>query len=106
MEWHVTSEMRDEVITWYTSYVAPLLASAPEVLRLRYFEVDNATVLQGLSYETKEKNALHTFLSLVELESDEWPWTEVIELAENEKWKQYFEAQKVVVSYSETHQIL
>lgn len=47
---------------------------SPDVLRYRVLEVDAATTLQGTSYETKEKDSLHTFLSLVELETDQWPW--------------------------------
>lgn len=98
MEWKVSAERQDEVLEFYTSYVAPKVSSSPDVLRLRMFEVDNATVLQGTSYETKEKNSLHTYFTLVEFETDDWPWEAVIELAENPDWRKYFEAQKLVVS--------
>ncbi|KAH7385504.1 hypothetical protein DE146DRAFT_621455 [Phaeosphaeria sp. MPI-PUGE-AT-0046c] len=96
MEWRVTQEMKEEIISWYTSYVGPLISSSPDIIRFRLFEVDNATVLQGESYETKEKDSLHTYFTMVELETEEWPWDVVLELAENEKWKQYFEAQREV----------
>lgn len=96
MEWKVTQEMKDEITNWYTSYVGPLISSSQDIIRFRLFEVDNATVLQGQSYETKEKDELHTYFTMVELETEEWPWDVVIELAENEKWKQYFEAQREV----------
>ena len=98
MEWRVSAETENEIIDFYTSFVGPKISSSPDILRFRLFEVDNATVLQGASYETKEKDSLHTYFTLVELETEEWPWDVVIELAENEKWKQYFEAQRVVVS--------
>lgn len=98
MEWKVSAERQDEVLEFYTSYVAPKVSSSPDVLRLRMFEVDNATVLQGTSYETKEKDSLHTYFTLVEFETDDWPWEAVIELAENPDWRKYFEAQKLVVS--------
>ena len=99
MEWRVTQEMKEEITTWYTSYVGPLISSSPDIIRFRLFEVDNATVLEGEKYETKEKDELHTYLTMVELETEEWPWDVVIELAENEKWKQYFEAQREIVSF-------
>jgi hypothetical protein len=98
MEWHVPIEQQDEILDFYTSYVGPLISSSPDILRFRLLKVSNATVLQGDSYVTKEKDGLHTFFTLVELETEEWPWDVVFELAENEKWKQYFEAQRTVVS--------
>ncbi|KAF1912906.1 hypothetical protein BDU57DRAFT_503571 [Ampelomyces quisqualis] len=96
MEWKVSAERQDEVLEFYNSYVAPKVASNPDVLRLRMFEVDNATVLQGNSYETKEKDSLHTYFTLVEFETDDWPWGAVVELAENAGWRKYFDAQKLV----------
>jgi hypothetical protein len=43
---------------------------------------------------------MHTYFTLIELETEEWPWETVFELAENEKWKKYFEAQSTVVSWN------
>jgi hypothetical protein len=99
VEWRVPAEVRDEVFNFYTSYAAPKIFSSPDVLRFRIFEVDNATVLQGAQYETKEKGSLHSFLTLIELDVEEWPWTVIIELAKNDTWIRYFEGQDVVVSY-------
>jgi hypothetical protein len=90
--------MEDEVVRWYKAYVGPKLSSSPDVLRMRLLEVDNATVLQGTSYETKEKDALLTYFTLVEFATEDYPWDVIFELAENEQWKQYFEMQTVVVS--------
>jgi hypothetical protein len=97
-EWRVSSEQQAEIMEFYTSFVGPTISSSPDVLRIRLLEVDTATVLQGESYETTEKEKLHTYFTLIELETEEWPWETVFELAENEKWKKYFEAQSTVVS--------
>lgn len=99
MEWRVSADMEDEVLKFYTTVVGPKISSSPDVLRFRFFEVDNATVMQGSSYVTKEKDALHTYFTMVEMESEQWPWDAVVELAENEQWKTYFESQTVVVCF-------
>jgi hypothetical protein len=54
--------------------------------------------LQGASLETKEKGLVHSYLTLIELDVEEWPWTTIIELAKNDTWAKYFEGQDVVVS--------
>jgi hypothetical protein len=53
--------------------------------------------MQAAKFETKEKDELHTYFTLVELESEQWPWDVVVDLAEDERWKNYFEGQQVVV---------
>jgi hypothetical protein len=97
-EWRVGAEQQDEIMDFYTSYVGPTISSSPDVLRIRLFEVDTATVLEGESYKTEEKEKLHTYFTLIELETEQWPWDVIFELAENEKWKKYFEKQSSVVS--------
>ncbi|CAO2653446.1 Nn.00g028570.m01.CDS01 [Neocucurbitaria sp. VM-36] len=96
MEWRVSADVEKDVLQFYTTVVGPTISSSPDVLRFRLFEVDNATVLQGSSYVTKEKDALLTYFTLVELESEQWPWDAVVELAEIDQWKEYFEQQTVV----------
>ena len=98
MEWQVSTEKQSEVMKFYTEVVGPTISSSPDVLRFRVFEVDNATVLQGDQYITQEKEKLLTYFTLIELDSEQWPWDVVFELAQNEKWIEYFESQKVVVS--------
>lgn len=98
MEWQVEEGNEKEVLDFYKSEAAPTIASSPEVLRFRMFEIKNATVLQAGSYKTLEKKNLHTYLTVAELESEEWPWDVVVALGEKPKWKEYFEGQKVVVS--------
>jgi hypothetical protein len=61
------------------------------------FKIKNATLLEADSHETPKNKNLHTYLTLVELESEEWPWDVVIALSEKPKWREYFEGQKVVV---------
>lgn len=98
MEWQIKDDYEKAVLDFYFSEAAPTIAASPDVLRFRLLKVDNATVLKAQSYDTLEKQKLHTYLSLVELESEEWPWDVVIALGENPKWKEYFEDQKAVVS--------
>lgn len=97
MEWQVPEEEEKDVIDFYKSEAAPTIASSPDVLRFRMFKVRNATVLEAGSYRTLEKEKLHTYLTLAELETEEWPWDVVVALSEKEKWRQYWEGQKVVV---------
>jgi hypothetical protein len=96
LEWRVPIELHDEVFEYYTGTVVPLIMESPEVLRLRILEIDNAITQRGSTFGTKEKRTVHTFLTMVEMESDEWPWEVVMELAEDKKWEKYFEKQDVV----------
>lgn len=96
MEWRVPKEEEEDVVQFYTQKLAPMVAESDDVLRFRLFEIENATVLQGDTQITKEKDALHTFFTLVEFETDEWPWDKVMLLAEYPKWRKYFESQDIV----------
>jgi hypothetical protein len=98
IEWHVPSDLRDEIMEWYESCVVTKMTSSPDVLRHRLFELDNATVLESAAHSTKAKESLHTYFSFVEFDTEDWPWDVILELAETEKWREWFEGQKVVVS--------
>lgn len=102
MEWQVdaTADEEEKVLDFYRSEAAPTIASSPDVLRFRMFKIKDAAVLKANSYETLEKKSLHKYLTLAELESDDWPWDVVVALGENPKWREYFERQEVVVSSS------
>lgn len=102
MEWQVAEGDEKAVLDFYKSEAAPTIASSPEVLRFRMFKIRNATVLKANSYETLEKEKLHTYLTLAELETEEWPWDVVIALGGKPKWREYWEEQKVVVSDFDT----
>lgn len=98
MEWQIEEGKEKEVLDFYKNEAAPTIASSPDVLRFRLLKIKNATVKQADSYETLEQKKLHTYLTLAEMECEEWPWDVVIALGEKPKWKEYFEDQKVVVS--------
>jgi hypothetical protein len=98
MEWRVPDDRMQEIFDFYTTAVAPNMIKSPDVLRFRVFEVDNATVLVSDKYETKPKDSLHTYFTLVEMETEEWPWDVILELDTLKKWREYFESQTVVVS--------
>jgi hypothetical protein len=99
MEWRVSADKEEEVLKYYMDTVGPTISSSPDVLRFRVFEIDNATIMQGGQYSSKEKDELHTYFTLVELETEEWPWDVVVDLADQRGWKEYFEKQKVVVCH-------
>lgn len=98
MEWQIEEGDKKEVLDFYQSEAAPTIAASPDVLRFRMFEMKNATALKADSYGKLEKKNLHTYLTLAELENEEWPWDVVVALGEKPKWREYFEGQKVVVS--------
>ena len=98
MEWSVPADKEEEVLKYYTEVVGPTIASSPDVLRFRLFTVDFATTMKNGSYTDKYSKEQHKYFTLVELESEEWPWDVVVELAEDQNWKDYFDTQTVVVS--------
>jgi hypothetical protein len=98
VEWKVAADMKDEVLDFYISYLGPKVASSPDTIRFRLFEVEDANVIQGDSQKIKEKDSLHSYFALVEFETEEWPWDVLFELSQNEQYNKYFETQEVVVS--------
>jgi hypothetical protein len=98
MEWRVVAENEKDVLEFYQSEAAPTIASSPDVLRFRLFKIKSAMVLKAGSCETLGKENIHTYLTLAELESDEWPWDVVVALGEKPKWREYFEGQNIAVS--------
>lgn len=97
MEWTISAGMSEEVLSFYNSFVGPTLSSSPDILRLRFFEVEDSMVWKGDAYASQGKSELHTYITLVELESEQWPWDVVVELGKNQKWVNYFEKQTIVV---------
>lgn len=98
MEWEIEAGKEEEVLDFYYTECVPMITVSPDILRARMFKIKNATVLKAGSHETLEKGNLHTYLTIMELESEEWPWDKIVALGDNIKWREYFEAQKGVVS--------
>ncbi|KAL6704944.1 hypothetical protein ACN47E_007489 [Coniothyrium glycines] len=96
MEWKVRDDAHDQVLEFYKTVVAQQTIASPSVLRHRLFQVDRATVLQENSYVTEETEKLHTYFTLVEFDTEEWPWDIVVEVAADEMWRELFEKQEVV----------
>jgi hypothetical protein len=97
MEWSVAADKEEEVLKYYREKVGPMISSSPDVLRFRFFKIDNATAMQGGQFENKDSKTLHKYFTLVELESEQWPWDVIVDLAEDQRWKEYFDGQQVVV---------
>lgn len=83
---------------FYTQELGPQFSKAPEVLRLRLFKIKNAAVLKDDSCNTLENKDLHTYMSLIEMDCEEWPWDEIFAINSMTGWVEYFEGQKAVVS--------
>lgn len=98
MEWTVAADKEEEVLKFYQETVGPTISSSPDVLRFRLFKIDYAVTVDKESKSTvKDVQQLHRYFTLVELEAEEWPWDVVVDLAEEQGWKDYFETQQVVV---------
>lgn len=95
------SDVHDDVLNFYTTVAVPTLVASPAILRFRMFQVDRATSMEEESYITEDNETLHTYLTVVEMETEQWPWDVVVELAEIPEWKEYFEKQEAVVSQAE-----
>jgi hypothetical protein len=97
-EWQPHAGFEDEVVEYYEREMGPLFCQAPEILRLRWFKVSNASVLKGGSLSTLKSEDLHTYMCLVEMSCEDWPWGEVFAINELPGWGKYFEDQRRVVS--------
>jgi hypothetical protein len=98
VEWRVKKDMKDDVFEFYTTDMGPNFALSEDVLRQRLFEIDGATTLKGSSSETEEQDSFHTYLTLIEFESEELPWEGIVSMGGTAKWRQYFEDPNVSVS--------
>jgi hypothetical protein len=96
MEWSIRPGKEKEVLDFYLNEAAPTISNSPDVLRFRLFKTRDATVLDGRKGASKKEDT-YTYLSLVELCCDEWPWDVVVALGEDLKWREYFEQRKAVV---------
>ncbi|KAJ4406043.1 hypothetical protein N0V91_004928 [Didymella pomorum] len=95
-EWHPHNGFEDEIIEYYDREMGPLFCQAPEILRLRWFKIRNATVLKNDSNNTLESEVLHSYMCLVEMDCEDWPWGEMFEISELPGWAKYFEDQRRV----------
>ena len=97
-EWRPHKGFDDEIVEYYAREMGPLFCQASEVLRLRWFKIRNATVLKRDSYNTLKSEDLHTYMCLVEINCEDWPWGEIFAINELSGWAKYFEDQRRVVS--------
>ncbi|KAF1926016.1 uncharacterized protein M421DRAFT_7248 [Didymella exigua CBS 183.55] len=95
-EWQPHAGFEEEVVGYYEREMGYLLCQAVETLRVRWFQIKNATVLKGNLYNTLKSEDLHTYMCLVEMSCEEWPWIEFFEINELPGWKKYFEDQRRV----------
>ncbi|KAI8941643.1 hypothetical protein NX059_002856 [Plenodomus lindquistii] len=96
MEWRVSEEEEADVLKYYSEELAPLICESEDVLRYRLFKVYNGSVLEGDQVVTQDKDALPSYFTMVEFESDEWPWDKILELSETPNWRKYFEPREIV----------
>ncbi|KAF5853474.1 hypothetical protein GGP41_002056 [Bipolaris sorokiniana] len=97
MEWTIDEAREEEVLKYYYEVVGPTISSSPDVLRFRLFKLDRAVVVDRDQKRTfLDSKGLHRYFTLVELESEEWPWDVVVDIAEKPGWAEYFETQTVV----------
>jgi hypothetical protein len=97
VEMKVSAEHREEILRYFTTVMVPMIMESEVVIRFRLFEIDNAAVLEGASHETKSKEETFQYFSLVEFETEDYPWDVILDLAETEEWKRWFGDQNMVV---------
>jgi hypothetical protein len=105
-EWKPRPGREKEVIEFYQTGIGPMFSKASEILRLRWFKIQSATTLKADSYDTLREENLHTYMSLAEMNCEEWPWGEIFALNDLPQWTEYFEDQKAVVSSRYTHRMI
>jgi len=93
----VSKEFKDNVLEYFTTVMIPYIMKSPDVHRFRLFEVDNATVLEGASHETKENDDTLPYLSLVEFATEDYPWDVILEMADTDEWKRWVGDPKMMV---------
>lgn len=97
-EWQPRVGYEREVIDFYEHELGPMFSQASEVLRLRWFKIREATVLKDGSYDRLGDDKLSTYMSLVEMDCEGWPWNEIFAINGLPKWVEFFEGQKAVAS--------
>lgn len=97
-EWQPHTGFEEQVTEYFEREMSPLLCQASQILRMRWFKIRNATVLEGDSYHTCRSEDLHTYMCLIEMDCEDWPWSEVLAMNDLPGWEDYFEEQNRVVS--------
>ncbi|KAF3007859.1 hypothetical protein E8E13_010834 [Curvularia kusanoi] len=95
-EWKPREGFEKEVLDFYENELGPMFSTSPEILRLRWFKLKDATVLKGDTYQTLEKEELFTYMVAAELDNEACPWDQMFAMYDMPGWVKYYEAQKCV----------
>lgn len=99
-EWQPRAGYEKEVLDFYQNAIGPMFGMAPEFARLRWFKIKSATVLKAGSSEALKNEDVYIYMSLAEINCDDWPWGEIFALNNLSGWGELFEDQKGVVGLS------
>ncbi|KAF9693534.1 hypothetical protein EKO04_008110 [Ascochyta lentis] len=95
-EWQPRQGSEQQVVDFYQTAIGPMLSMAPEILRLRWFKVKNPVARTEDPRQIVDSENLYNYLSIAEMDCEEWPWGEIFALNDLPQWSEYFEGQKAV----------
>ncbi|KAJ4341945.1 hypothetical protein N0V95_007070 [Ascochyta clinopodiicola] len=95
-EWQPCEELREKIVDFYQTEIGPMFSMVPEILRLRLFQIKDTTAQIADSDETSNSENFYRYMSITEMNCEEWPWGEIFALNELSQWSEYFEGQKAV----------
>ena len=96
VRWQPVEAHHDQFVKWFTEEFAPGMLESPELLRLRIFKLENASLIQDQNVEQKSPGSLYQYLTYWEFDCDELPWEILVYLGSSERWRYYVEGGHLV----------
>lgn len=96
--WQPVEAHHDQFVQWFTDEFAPGMLESPELLRLRIFKLENASLIKDQSVEQKSPSDMYQYLTFWEFDCDELPWEILVYLGSSERWRYYVEGGHLVRS--------
>ena len=94
--WQPVEAAHDQFVKWFTDEFAPGMLESPELLRLRVFKLENASLIQDKKVEQKSPGSMYQYLTFWEFDCDELPWEILVYLGSSERWRYYVEGGHLV----------
>lgn len=96
VRWQPVDAVHDQFVAWFRDEFAPGLLESPELLRMRIFQLENASAVRDQKHEQQNTSSLYQYLTFWEFDCDDLPWEVLVYLGSSEQWRYYVEGGHLV----------
>ncbi|KAH7397219.1 hypothetical protein BKA66DRAFT_408964 [Pyrenochaeta sp. MPI-SDFR-AT-0127] len=91
VRWQPVEAVHDQFVDWFRDEFAPGMLESPELLRMRIFQLENASTVKDQKHEQQDTSSLYRYLTFWEFDCDELPWEILVYLGSSDRWRYYVE---------------